>query len=236
MKLSLITLFFLSCGSAAVYAQGGVTSHVAESRVEQLKWLSPTGSPIHGFDNRTSEVKGSPYLFDNWVEGDITTNSGKKVDSLEINYDILNHLVEIKVNKVVKAASEAEISGFSIIDKYGQKRNFISLSKYHLPDTKLVGFAEVLFEGDKISLIKKYEIKYIEPNYVEHFDVGSMDAQLLKKDHYYLLRDNKLEEFHKRKSFGDKKKVVKAFVRKNGLDLRKERGMVYAVEYFNFLL
>jgi hypothetical protein len=235
MKAFFTALLVLSCGSAAVYAQG-VTSHVAESRVEQLKWLSPTGSPIHGFDNRTSEVKGSPYLFDSWVEGNITTNSGKKVDSLEINYDILNHLVEIKVNKVVKAASEAEINGFSIMDEHGQKRNFISLSEYHLPDEKLVGFAEVLFKGNKISLIKKYEIKYVEPNYVEHFDVGSLDAQLLKKDNYFLLRENKLEEFHKRKSFGDKKKAVKAFVRKNGLDLRNERDIIYTVEHFNTLL
>lgn len=100
----------------------------------------------------------------------------------------------------------------------------------------MVGFAEVLFQGNSIGLLKKYEIKYIEPNYVEHFDVGSLDTELVQKEKYYLLRDKKLEEFHKRKSFGEKRKKVKAYVKKNRLDLHKERDLVYAIEYFNSLL
>lgn len=235
MKASLTALIFLFFGFTAVFAQG-MNTQIADSRVRQLMSMGPNSTPVHGFDTRTSDLKGSPYLFDKWMKGDITTNNGKNIDSLEINYDIMNHMVEIKVNKYVKAASEAEIDGFSIFDEVGQKRNFISVSDLRLPDERLVGFAEVLFQGSEIGLIKKYEIKYIEPNYVEHFDVGSLDAELVKKDKYFLLIDDKLEEFHKRKSFGDKRKQVKTFTKKNDLDLRKERDLIYAVEYYNSLL
>lgn len=236
MKQFLIIFFLLFSVAGAGFAQGVANSQVAESRMRQVSSMGANSTPIHGFDNRTSDVKGSPYLFDKWMEGNVTSQGGKEIDSLKINYDILNHLVEIKVDKVVKAANEADISSFSVTDEYGQEKKFISLSEYHLPDKKFVGFAEVLFEGNNISLIKKYEIVYVEPNYVEHFDVGSIDAELVKKDKYFLLRDNKLEEFHKRKSFGDKRKQVKTFVRKNQLDLRKERDLVFTVEFLNSLL
>lgn len=139
MKASPIALIFLSFASTAVFGQGGVVnSQIAESRVSQLAAMGANSTPIHGFDSRTSDLKGSPYLFDKWMKGNVTSRSGKNIDSLQINYDIMNHMVEIKVNKYVKAASEAEINGFSVADEYGQKRDFISVSSFQSPDEKLV--------------------------------------------------------------------------------------------------
>ncbi|MEM1327278.1 MAG: hypothetical protein AAGI23_15050 [Bacteroidota bacterium] len=50
-------------------------------------------------DNRYKDVKGSPYLFDDWEAATIYNKDGKAIEETQINYNAFEKAIEVKVNQ-----------------------------------------------------------------------------------------------------------------------------------------
>ena len=234
MKKNYIILFLLIFSYSVAFSQGSDPQRVG-SRLERASELEGANLYVDGFDKRQSDVLGSQYLFPEWKEGDVTLVTGKTLEGLKINYDVHNQLLEINDGKGIKVASEFDLKKFVVKDTLDREYTFISLADYTLDDGKFDGFGQLLYEGN-VTLIKKYTLVVKEGKYVEGVDVGSFLDEIKKKEKFYIIKDRQVEEFSKRKSFGDKKKQVKDFVKTNRLNLSRERDIIFAVEFFDSLL
>ena len=126
------------------------------SKEEQLKTIL-SGSPgrnISEYDNRYEGVKGSPFLFDNWLSGKLMLS-----DSLELNdqsqykFDAYNNEVWIKLmSGKERILYSNELLALEINKPNGTKA---ILKKSKLPESNDRNyFTLVIYEGQKVRLVK----------------------------------------------------------------------------------
>lgn len=230
-------IFFLLTGlffTVEVLAQG--TPLLTKDHLDRVGNLSPAGSSVEGFDIRTSEIKGSPYLYERWMKGKIVFENGVEMGNLELNFDLYNHLLEVKTEQVVKVALPEQIRFVDIYFLPEKSSRFIPVTGFLTEDDEAAeGFAEVLYDG-RIRLVKKSLLEIHQPNYRPTHDIGSLNFQIKKKEKIYLMEEGMLKEIKRMSDFGKWRKKMKAYARENNLRIRNEKDLVQLVQYYDSLL
>ena len=187
-----------------------------------------------------SGIKGSPMLFDDWVMGDVITITGRKIDSVYLNYDAYGKEVLINSQgKAVPLDTDTYMS-FQIPGEYenehvdvvpGEKLLFIRGVNNKFPDQ----YIQVLHNGQLYKLLKDYFVT-----------IGKQTAQIpgktitterFKTDkRYYILGPNELKQVKLRKKeiLGalPKSNALKSFIEDNKLDLKKEKDVIMLLKEY----
>lgn len=230
-------IYFLLAGllfSGALLAQESPL--IVKDRLEKIASAVAGGPTIEGFDNREMGIKGSPYLYDDWLSGKVIFMNGQSIENILLNFDLHNKLLEVKMRHVVKVGRPEDIEAVEINYAPAETRRFIPVSMYHTEKNEAAeGFAQVLYDGN-IKLVKKTSLVIYKPNYRPSHDVGSQDIEIRKKEQIYLLEGGVLKEVKRSPDFGKWTKEVKAYSKENKLRAKKEEDLIRMVRFYDSLL
>lgn len=172
------------------------------------------------------EITGNPFLFSNWDNDGVVYSEKKSYSYEKLNYNILSDDIGI-----LKSRDSVLIFNKVIIDSFIVKNK--KFKKYHN------WFYEVLYQGSKISLLKKYEVQIVEGAF-NPIDGTKGKSRFKMIDDYYIENSSGIVKFIPSKKsilgiFEDEIVMVKKFIKQNKLSLKKEKDLIDIFKYYNQL-
>lgn len=183
------------------------------------------GTPLSG--QSYMNVKGTPYLLENWEKGSVTLASGKKFENLDLKFDqVINQVIFQDADGSMKAFNQP-IATFTI----GKDAN------EHVFLRGVDGiFYEKLLTG-KINLWKKNHKTLIDE---KPYGSATMQRNVLNNMTYYVGNLTNLVKIkNDRKSvlelLADKGPEIEAYMKKEKLSTKTESDLVRIFLYYNGL-
>ena len=172
------------------------------------------------------EITGNPFLFSNWDNVGVVYSEKKSYSYKKLNYNILSDDIgTLKSKDSVLIFNKVKIDSFIVKNK--------RFRKYHN------WFYEVLYQGSKISLLKKYEVKIVEGMF-NPIDGTKEKSRFKITDDYYIEKSSGIVKFVPSKKiisgiFEDEMVMVKKFIKQNRLSLKKEKDLIDVFQFYNQL-
>lgn len=215
MKKIILTATFINCFGSFLYSQ-----------TNQLGFLGAlqTTTDVIGSINRNqvidakrekeNSIAGSPYLSENFTASSTPGFPDKFIARYNIYKDIIEVKVQDKIYNIPKNEQFQEIT----IDNTRLK---LLQNKYYIE----------LYKQDKVSLLKKENIKYIKAKSANNsFDFDTPAKYALQKPIYYIDRGNGEPIEITKKSFKDNPAINK-FIEDSRIDLKNENDLKKLVQH-----
>jgi len=194
----------------------------------QVLVLDATGRPI--MPKEYVNLKGSPYLYDDWVKGTVRLANGIEYKDIYLMYDQVKEELNFtyKDGKVQKFVDP--VAQFTLEDRKF-RRDLIGEN-----NSLVDGFYEVLVDGE-IKLLKRSSKRIVDE--LTHA-VATKERRIQEVTSQYLLikgelvkvKDNKNAVI---KALGTHKAALEAYIQKENLKMKDEQDMVKLITYFNSL-
>jgi len=210
----LLSFFLISSQELATQSSVGTVTSMNDLFTKHLK------------ASGNEEVLGSPFLFSNWENTGVIYSEGNKHSLKKLNYNILSDEVgSLKGKDSVLTYDKVKIDSFLI----GKK----TFKKYYK------SFYEVLYNGAKISLLRKYEVNIIEGMF-NPIDGTKEKSRFKTIDDFYIKKGEDIVKYIPSKKtissvFDEHRDLVKKFIKENKLSLKKEKDLIQIFEYYNQL-
>ncbi len=185
---------------------------------------------VRTFDNRYQGFKGHPYLFQDWKMGSVITKKGQVISDVNLKYNV--HRDELSLQK----ASDSEV-----ITIFNEQ---VSAFEIGIKSFKMVGntegnhFYEVLVSGKSHLLARRHKILR-KANYEGVYSAEQPYDQFVKVDSEYFLQTNdgalvplKSTVKSLAAALGVNEKQLKAEIKANRFDIKKEMDLINAVALF----
>jgi len=179
---------------------------------------------------------GTSYLFDTWHLGNINMGKSGKIRNQFIRYDLANHLIEIKFDSLIKAVDGIFVTDFNLVDIDGLLRNYVNCNQYVYEDTRLLGFFEIIAEGE-YSLLLRTESIFIESDYIMQLDMGTRDNKIIKEEEYFIANNKNVIKVPKSRSnileIYPSIEGLKEFLKKERISTKKVSDLKKLLDYLN---
>jgi len=185
-------------------------------------------------DRIENVVKGSIYLFKDWDNSSVIEVDSKKYLLKSVNYNILADQFQFKVSEDSVFVFDNTIIGEVTLNNKKFKQFYFGLDEGNQ-------FCEILFEGEKSSLLKKHNVKFdrAQPNPLMLKDISDKYKKTAK---YYLIDNTsktitsvKLKKKSLQAIFKSKSGDIDAYVKNNKLSFKKETDLKKIFKYYNSL-
>ncbi len=203
-------------------------------------------------------VKGSPYLFKDWVKADMIHLEKEKVEAASIRLDLIQNSLEIKVSKdeglIFFDEDMIEVNDEKFVVLTDNYYNKIIITREANPDAfkdfdvdtiylmkgihrdYLNNYGVVLYDGDKVKLIKAIDVVFRETKINSPGKIEKI-KKFFRKSTYALIIDKelikvKLKDKEIYKALNDKGDLKK-YSKSNKLKLKKESDFVKLLEYWD---
>ncbi len=231
MKIIIIGILFFAMHTA--FAQQAAEPIVRESLHELGRYGS--AAAMRTFDTRGKNLKGSPFLFDDWRSGEITMSH--KSEKGQIKYDTFEDVLLFRKDSAHRPIVVENVGSFLFEGKHRSS----TLVFQKLPQSVYDGYFELILE-DKICVLKKHHKKLVKASRQATYSSGNEYDEFVE-DHSLYLKDL-TGNFHKVDGkiktftaiFQGNEKAIKKFIKDNQLSLRNEQHVVRLVSYYNQLL
>jgi hypothetical protein len=195
------------------------------------------GSGFKGRFNIDSRVKGTPYLDTNFVQ--TRFHFVKSTAKLEApsRLDLYRNEVEVQTTAGIRVINSNLIDSYKCAVKGGDSIKYVNASGYKFEGTELIGFMKVISDG-KAQLLESYKLDIIKPTYNASLEVGDRNSHLVKKTSLMFSKDKELFKVSKKELqalFAPQKEKMDAYIKANKLDLKDEKDLKLAFDYFNSL-
>lgn len=165
-------------------------------------------------DYRNTISDGTPFFLSSNLQRGTIIYNGIKYNDVLLLFDILKNKLVTKKNGLSYFMEfiNDRVSGFTILDRRFVKLEHDSVNKIE------TGFYEILFEGAKTTLYKKFFKKMyddLSTNTVKYYIVDANTYFIKKHNKYY-------QFFNKRtllKAYRENRKQVRSFIRKNNIKI-----------------
>jgi hypothetical protein len=208
-----------------LYSQQPLTAVEAQTNLNSVA----LGNNVYrAIDNRYKGVHGTMTIFENYLPGKIVMSKGQIVVHDKVNYDAYNdELIVIKKDQEVALAT-LMVNNFSLYSPSCDTLDFVRL----IDSKGKIGFFEMLFHGEQMSLVKKHKKILLEPSYKGAYSAGREYAEFINENKkFVLLSDNQPKEFKNRKTLieilPDKKDQIEKYCKQNKVDFKKEDDLLY---------
>lgn len=181
-----------------------------------------------------SGIKGSPFLYENWISGSVTVAKGT-YKKLELKFDAYSNKIYFNKNDELYEFEDDVIS-FVLMPKVSDSSTYQYFKSGFSGDgLRSSQFVEVLIEG-KISLYKS-AIKLVT-------DVNEINRGVIKTfgdaTRYFIMNDNKLKAIKMTKNdvlelVSDKQEKIQAYIDQNKLSTKKSDDLLQILKYYNSL-
>jgi len=182
-----------------------------------------------------NNMKGSPFLNDDFVVGTIYTTEKKQYDNVEMRLNIYNEQLEFKkTTGEILALATPEIIDIVVLGK-----DQIIYSAYSDGNKTKNGFFLIVEPGNA-KLLAKPGIQFIPPTEPGAYK-DAEPAQLKRKnDEYYIKVENSqaMPADNKKNlilAFPDDQDKIEAFISKNKTKINKPNSLAELVKYYNSL-
>lgn len=146
-------------------------------------------------EKKYEEIEGTPYLFDDWIVGTITDNSGKTYTDVLLKYDIYKERVEYSDQGKIYEVSNSMYKKFTL-NIISQEINGIKKLSFTnedvIPGFPKNSYVQVLLEGQTI-LYKKHKTFFLQEN-VTSYGSTMVKKQFQPKVFYFIKTGDKLIE------------------------------------------
>lgn len=182
-----------------------------------------------------SDIEGSPYLNDEFIEGTVYTTSSLQYNNIPLRYNIFSNNLEFKTpENIIMTIATPEIIEIAEFGDY--KMSYIP---YAISKKIKRGFLTEIEKG-KLSLYSKQEVQYQEPTKAAAYEDPEPARFVLQPDSYFIRVElNEAKIINNKKEliaiFPDHKKEVAAFIKKNKVKTNKEESLVKLLKYYNSL-
>ncbi len=180
----------------------------------------------HLTNSNNEEVSGNPFLFQNWENTGVVYSERNAHSLKKLNYNIFSDDIgALKGKDSVLIYDKVKIDSFLI-----NKKMF---KKYYK------SFYEVIYNGSKITLLKKYEVNIVEGMF-NPID-GTKEKRRFKTiDDFYIKKGNDIVKYVPSKKtisniFDEHSDLVKKFIKKDKLSLKKEKDLIQIFKYYDQL-
>lgn len=223
------------------FAQDGKSLVTTE---ENLRNISRSAGLIMttNMDALYEGIKGTPYLFDEWKQGNIYLNDNTYINNVNIKYNIYTDDLLYLHSKSGDSfiIDRSLINSFEITDD--NSSNLVLFKEISLrPDKNdKKTFVKVLYD-DKTKFIIKYNKTFIKADYKGAYSAGRKYDEYIDDYQYYIIKDSdnpvktKLNKKSVLKALSDKEDKIKSFLNGNRLNLNKEDGVTELLEYYDSL-
>lgn len=175
------------------------------------------------FYSNQNEISGSSYLFKNWKNNVFVYSNGETYNLKNINYNIYsNEFSSLRGTDSLFVYDMSKIDSLKINNRFFKKYNGNVIY-------------EVIFEGKKILLLKKYEVKIIEGMF-NPIDGTKEKNRFSIMDDYYIMKDGHIEKYKITKKSvlelcSDNQDKVKKYIKKNNLSYKKDSDLKLILKY-----
>ena len=190
---------------------------------------------------KSSVIEGTFFINDYWSVGDVLLYNEKAIKGMPLKYNLRDEvLLLLDANQISRVLRDDEIEKFEWFD-VEKKQNilFINCMNYDIEGAPLIGFFEVLNEG-QVELLLYRTLILDEGYYSVTHDAGKLHDEYKKKETLYLTTDMGLLEVKGKKElynfFGEYAEEVKQFVKNNNLRLKQTNELSRVIDYYNKLL
>lgn len=182
-----------------------------------------------------SDIDGSPFLNDEFINGNIYTELKQQFVDVPLRFNIYNDQVEFKTgeNKIQAIATP------EIVDKI----EFGEYTMFYLPFTNVKkvrkGFF-ILIEPGKASLFYKPQVAYKNATQPGAYQDAEPAKFIRQADIYYIkVEPGEAKLVSTKKDlvnlFPDRNKEIAAFIKKNKIKTNKVESLTSLVQYYNSL-
>ncbi|WP_295770805.1 hypothetical protein [uncultured Mucilaginibacter sp.] len=221
-KLSVLTIA-IALFTTGVKAQQGVN-------------ISSDGYGFGVIGKVNNEIKGTPNLYDDWVEGTAVLADGTVYKDMDLIYDVMDNMLIFKSDKGTPLAFAKPVKEFTLNFSFNgnvHSRTFRN-GFTAIDGATSTTFYEVLSDGN-VKLLKKIQKKVAE----ERTGGSILASKVINNlNTYYLSRNQELVKIKKDKksilaALNDKADLIESYTDKNKLNFREEDGLVRIVNYYN---
>lgn len=180
-----------------------------------------------------SDIEGSPYMNNDFINGNVFMNSKEQYVDVLLRYNIYNDQIEFKSGENIQSLSPPEL-----IDKIELNGEIYEYIPYSLGKRIKKGFFIRLTEG-KAQLYKRAEIQFKKAENAGAYKEAEPAKFIRKPDSFYVkIEEAQGQKVLKRKNlpelFPDKQAELTAFIKKNKVKINEE-DLLKLVEYYNSL-
>lgn len=191
------------------------------------------GRPV--FEKSYVDVKGSPFLFNNWILGDVKLENGATHANVPLKYNIVDDILYFRAPKdssllefvipVIRFKFNEAFGGALFSKGFPAIENFTNQSYY-----------QVLYDG-KVKLLKK-QIKTILEN--KPYNSATTEKSFLESNLYFALKGGEMQKLRPAKKsllqlFTDKEAQVEDFIKKEKIDFKSDEDLAKVFKYYDSL-
>ena len=241
MKI-LVTVIFVLVATLEGQSQAIVPPNIrATNTLEKLFDYNgiDEGDILYGIPLPEGKVVGDTYIDTHWRNANIMLFEKEKlIEGFPMRYDIYLDELEFKGKSGIKVLAGSKVKSFVWADSISRTPAYFINGKSfrNEDDVPFTGFFEVLEEGS-VPLLKRTYISVRKADYNVAMNVGSRDDKILKKNKYYVLRENRLVELpasrKKFLSFFNDNSRLDEYIRENGLSVTDEHDLKLIMSRYN---
>ena len=215
----------------------------AQSMINDV--IDPTQSNSElRYGDKFEGIGGTPYLFDEWMNGNVVIKSGTKLKGVKLKYDVYSDALNFQdPSGKVRILSKSKIMSFEITNP-DVDRDTLTFEKYELSGFKGEVFCLVIYDGEKWKLVNKIR-KYLTEKITTiggYNNSKSESRKFQKVNSYFLIKEDgsTIKTNNNKKSLlsvmGDQEAKLKSYIKSSKLDLKKESDMARLVQHYEELL
>jgi hypothetical protein len=228
------------CCLLPLYATGQNNAE-ADQTVFDLE-VNP-GALIRELPVEKGEIKGTTYLYEEWMLGHVQLKSGTVIRNYPVRLDIHNAMLEVEGPDMVRVCAFDRIKRLELKKpSTGDTLHFVRTGDYAPgSDEPVQGLFRVMYDERTMVVAHAYT-EIIKATYVPTVDVGSKsDKLVMHNDYYFIDADGKYWPLSKRAGknmeyFGALSEDMKDYMKENKLKFSQEDDLVRIFRYFDSLL
>lgn len=183
-----------------------------------------------------TDIKGSPFLFDNWMKGELVLKNGSRIKDVQLKFDNYSNKFIINQNDTAYEISPSikEIRLYPTGDTLNAIffKNGFSIND----NIKANAYLQILAEG-KIMFLK-YSKKDME-EYTEYGDATKY-KRFTERNQYFIYSNGaykaiSLSKKNMQDLLSDKWNEVSQYINQHGLNGKDEKSWKQAIDYYNTL-
>jgi len=185
--------------------------------------------------NKYSKIKGSPYIYDDWLQGEVITNDGKVYKKMLIKFNAENDELTFVYNKTDTPQRFADpIRMFTI---YAERDRVFANQFPKIDGQNAASYYEVLVPGKAMLLMRHKEVMQTGINNVTR---ASTDGVYTNFDIYYIYKDNRMQLLKPSRNgvlkvLADKSADVTAYADGQKINFEQEEDLKKLLNYYNTL-
>ncbi len=187
-------------------------------------------------NEKDADVKGSPFLFDDWKKGNVLLKTKERIDSVLIKYNLYADMLQVKVDEQ-EYQFNIDVMEFLLPDPVSKETALFRSGFNPVAGMNEKSFYQVLYDG-KTKLLVKYK-KLITS---ELTSTPGVKAKVFEdqKLYFILTASGRMEKIRKKNKgildlLDGKKEELKKMVETNKLKLADDEEIIKILEYYDSL-